>query len=183
VTQGIISGLNRLLVTEEGLQFRLIQTDAAINPGNSGGALVDIKGRVVGINSIKIARAGFEGMGFAIPSNTVQGIVSDLIKYKRVIRPALGVYMVRDVDKELAEYNDLGVDYGVLVDPQSGGPAARAGVQRYDIIVEVNGQKIEDRFALQNEIFSQKVGDEISVVVVRQKERINLTIELGELRQ
>ncbi|MDD2497806.1 MAG: trypsin-like peptidase domain-containing protein, partial [Desulfitobacteriaceae bacterium] len=102
VTQGIISGLNRLLVTEEGLQFRLIQTDAAINPGNSGGALVDIKGRVVGINSIKIARTGFEGMGFAIPSNTVQGIVSDLIKYKRVIRPALGVYMVRDVDKELA---------------------------------------------------------------------------------
>ena len=183
VTQGIISGLNRLLVTEEGLQFRLIQTDAAINPGNSGGALVDIKGRVVGINSIKIARAGFEGMGFAIPSNTVQGIVSDLIKYKRVIRPALGVYMIRDVDKELAEYNDLGVDYGVLVDPQSGGPAARAGVQRYDIIVEVNGQKIEDRFALQNEIFSQKVGDEISVVVVRQKEKINLTIELGELRQ
>ncbi|MGI6685554.1 MAG: S1C family serine protease [Bacillota bacterium] len=181
VTQGIISGLNRLLVTEEGLQFRLIQTDAAINPGNSGGALVDIKGRVIGINSIKIAREGFEGMGFAIPSNTVQQIVSDLIKYKKVIRPALGVYMVRDVDKELAEYNDLGVDYGVLVDPQPGGPSAEAGMKRYDIIIQIDGKKITNGFDLQNEVFGKKVGDTISVVVVREKEKVELSVKLGEL--
>lgn len=184
VTQGIISGLNRLLVTEEGLQFRLIQTDAAINPGNSGGALVDVKGRVIGINSIKIAREGFEGMGFAIPSNTVQQIVSDLIKYKKVIRPALGVYMVRDVDKELADYNDLGVDYGVLVDPQPGGPSAEAGMKRYDIIVEISGEKITNRFELQNEVFAKKVGDTISVVVVRDGgEKAELSVKLGELEQ
>ena len=181
VTQGIISGLNRLLVTEEGLQFRLIQTDAAINPGNSGGALVDIKGRVVGINSIKIAREGFEGMGFAIPSNTVQDIVSDLIKYKKVIRPALGVYMIRDVDKELAEYNDLGVDYGVLVDPQPGGPSAEAGMKRYDIIIQIDGKKITNRFDLQNEVFDKKVGDTISVVVVRNGDKVELSVKLGEL--
>ncbi|MGI6067011.1 MAG: S1C family serine protease [Bacillota bacterium] len=183
VTQGIISGLNRLLVTEEGLQFRLIQTDAAINPGNSGGALVDIKGRVVGINSIKIAREGFEGMGFAIPSNTVQGIVADLIKYKRVIRPALGVYMIRDVDKELAEYNDLGVDYGVLIDPQTGGPSAEAGMRRYDIIIEIDGKKVTNRFDLQNEVFAKKVGDTISVTVVRDGKTVELSVKLGELAQ
>jgi serine protease Do len=181
VTLGIISGLNRLLVTEEGLQFRLIQTDAAINPGNSGGALVDIKGRVVGINSIKIAREGFEGMGFAIPSNTVQDIVSDLIKYKKVIRPALGVYMIRDVDKELAEYNDLGVDYGVLVDPQPGGPSAEAGMKRYDIIIQVDGKKVTNRYDLQNVVFDKKVGDTISVVVVRNRDKVELSVKLGEL--
>ncbi|HHT62392.1 MAG: S1C family serine protease [Bacillota bacterium] len=181
VTQGIISGLNRLLVTEEGLQFRLIQTDAAINPGNSGGALVDVKGRVIGINSIKIARAGFEGMGFAIPSNTVQEIVSDLIKYKKVIRPALGVYMIRDVDKELAEYNDLGVDYGVLVDPQPGGPSAKAGMKRYDIIIQIDGEKITNRFDLQDVVFKKEVGDTISVVVVRNGEKLELSVKLGEL--
>lgn len=181
VTQGIISGLNRLLVTEEGLQFRLIQTDAAINPGNSGGALVDVKGRVIGINSIKIARAGFEGMGFAIPSNTVQEIVSDLIKYKKVIRPALGVYMIRDMDKELAEYNDLGVDYGVLVDPQPGGPSAKAGMKRYDIIIQIDGEKITNRFDLQDVVFKKEVGDTISVVVVRNGEKLELSVKLGEL--
>lgn len=183
VTMGIISGLNRLLITEEGLQFRLIQTDAAINPGNSGGALVNAKGEVIGINSIKIARTGFEGMGFAIPSKMVQQIVADLIKYKKVIRPALGVYMVRDVDKELADYNDLGVDYGVLIDPQPMGPADRAGMKRYDIIVEIDGKKITNRFELQEKIFGFKVGDEISVTVVREKERRSFTVKLGELKQ
>jgi serine protease Do len=183
VTQGIISGLNRLLITEEGLQFKLIQTDAAINPGNSGGALVNAKGNVIGISSIKIARTGFEGMGFAIPSNIVQQIVADLIKYKRVIRPALGVYMIRDVDKELANYNDLGVDYGVLIDPQPMGPADKAGMQRYDIIVEINGGKVTDRFDLQNIVFSKKVGDSISVTAVRDKKRMSFTVKLGELKQ
>lgn len=183
VTQGIISGLNRLLVTEEGLQFTLIQTDAAINPGNSGGALVDVKGRVVGINSIKIAREGFEGMGFAIPSNTVQQIVADLIKYKKVIRPALGVMMVRDVDKELADYNDLGVDYGVLIDPQPGGPADEAGMKRYDIVIEISGKKITNRYDLQNEIFTKKVGDTVPVVVVRGGDKVELSVKLGELEQ
>ncbi|MGI6679714.1 MAG: S1C family serine protease [Dehalobacterium sp.] len=183
VTQGIISGLNRLLITDEGLQFRLIQTDAAINPGNSGGALVNVQGKVIGINSIKIAREGFEGMGFAIPSNEVQKIVADLIKYKKVIRPALGVYMVRDVDKELAEYNDLGVEYGVLIDPQPGGPSAQAGMRRYDIIVEISGEKITNRFDLQNEIFAKKVGETVPVVVVRNGKRVELSVTLAELEQ
>ncbi|ATW26191.1 S1C family serine protease [Candidatus Formimonas warabiya] len=183
VTQGIISGLNRLLITEEGLQFKLIQTDAAINPGNSGGALVDVKGRVIGINSIKIAREGFEGMGFAIPSNNVQQIVADLVKYKKVIRPALGVWMIRDVDKELADYNDLGVDYGVLIDPQPSGPAAKAGMKRYDIVIEIAGKKVTNRFDLQNEIFSKKVGDTVPVVVVRDSKKVSLSVKLGELEQ
>lgn len=183
VTQGIISGLNRLLETEEGLQFRLIQTDAAINPGNSGGALVNSRGQVIGINSIKIARSGFEGMGFAIPINSVQQIIDDLVRYKRVIRPALGVYMIQDVDKELAEYNDLGSDYGVLVDPVALGAAARAGIKQYDIIVEINGKKITNRFELQNEIFSHKVGEDVKVGIVRGKERLTLTVKLDELKQ
>lgn len=183
LTQGIISGLNRLLITNEGLQFRLIQTDAAINPGNSGGALVNARGEVIGINTIKIARAGFEGMGFAIPSNVVKDIVSDLIEHKRVIRPALGVYMVRDVDEELADYYNFSVDYGVIVDPQPLGPAAKAGLRRYDIIVDIDGNKITSRFDLQNEIFKHKVGDEVKITVIRENEEVKLTIKLGELQQ
>ena len=100
-----------------------------------------------------------------------------------MIRPALGVYMIQDVDATLAKANDLSVDYGVLVEPQALGAAARAGMKRYDIIVEINGKKITDRFDLQNEIFSHKVGDEIPVVVVRGKERLTLTVKLDELKQ
>ncbi|MEG1500920.1 MAG: trypsin-like peptidase domain-containing protein, partial [Clostridiales bacterium] len=180
-TVGFISGLNRLIQTPEGLQFRLIQTDAAINPGNSGGALVNSKGEVIGINSIKISANAFEGMGFAIPSNHVKRIVADLIQHHKVIRPALGVEMLYNVTPALAEANSLPVDYGVIVGVQPLGSAEKAGIQKYDIIIEVDGKKVEDSYDLQDIIFSKKIGDKVNVKVMREDKAMNFEVTLGEL--
>lgn len=183
VTSGIVSGLNRLLITNEGLQFKLIQTDAAINPGNSGGALVNVKGEVVGINTIKIAREGFEGMGFAIPINMARQIIKELVDKGKVTRPALGVEMIRDVDPELSQYYDLGAEYGILVRPVDGGPAAKAGIKTNDIIIALDGQKVKNRYDLQNILFTKTVGQNIKVSVVRNKKKVELTVKLGQLAQ
>ena len=183
LTQGRISGLNRLLVTQEGLQFRLIQTDAAINPGNSGGALVNAAGQVIGINTIKISASDYEGMGFAIPINAAKEIIEELEQNGKVVRPALGVSIVRDITPDLAKYNNLAVDYGVLVAPSELGPAARAGIQAYDIIIAVNGEKIETGNQLQEAIFAMDVGDEVTVTVQRGNEQKDFKVTLGELSQ
>lgn len=183
VTQGIISGLNRLLITNEGLQFKLIQTDAAINPGNSGGALVNSAGEVVGINSIKIARAGFEGMGFAIPINMARQIIADLVNNGKVIRPALGVEMLKDVDAQTARYYGLASEYGVLVKPVPDSPSAQAGIKDLDIIIALDGQKVKNRYDLQNILFAKKVGDTIKVTVARNKQKIDIKVKLAQLAQ
>ncbi len=181
LTQGRISGLDRTITTQDGLQFTLIQTDAAINPGNSGGALLNSLGQVIGINTIKISLSGYEGMGFAIPSNTVQGIISDLQQYGKVSRPALGVGVVRDITEDLARYNNLPVDYGVLVVPNENGNAAKAGLKQYDIIIAVDGEKVTDYMELQSIIFSHNIGDTVTVTVQRGQEQLDLEIVLGEL--
>ena len=113
VTQGIISGLDRNVEVASGQFMTLIQTDAAINPGNSGGALCDINGNVIGINTIKISQTGFEGMGFAIPANTVLDICGQLMDNGKVSRPALQVGIYADITAQIAEYYDLPVEYGV----------------------------------------------------------------------
>ncbi|MGI5892371.1 MAG: S1C family serine protease [Bacillota bacterium] len=181
VTAGVVSGLNRIIMTNEGQQSRLIQTDAAINPGNSGGALVNSQGELIGINTIKISSTEYEGMGFAIPSNTVKEITDDLIKYKKVIRPALGVTIIGDITKQIAAYNDLPIDYGVVVSPISRGPAQTAGMEAYDIIIAIDDKKIEDGYQLQEAIFSKKIGDEVKVTVLRKGKEENIIVKLGEL--
>ena len=172
---------DRTITTQDGLQFTLIQTDAAINPGNSRGALLNSLGQVIGINTIKISLSGYEGMGFAIPSNTVQGIISDLQQYGKVSRPALGVGVVRDITEDLARYNNLPVDYGVLVVPNENGNAAKAGLKQYDIIIAVDGEKVTDYMELQSIIFSHNIGDTVTVTVQRGQEQLDLEIVLGEL--
>ena len=97
LTQGVISGLDRSVSTSDGTVLKVVQTDAAINPGNSGGALCNAKGEVIGINTIKIGMTGYEGMGFAIPSNDVLEICQQLIKAGKVVRPALGVGILCNV--------------------------------------------------------------------------------------
>lgn len=181
VTQGIISGLNRQLNTSEGYAFNLIQTDAAINPGNSGGALLNANGEVVGINSIKIAVEGFEGMGFAIPSNQVMQIANELRSKGKVSRAALGVTLIMDVDKELARKYNLIVDYGVVVKPSPGGPSQKAGMQNNDIIIAINDKPVRNRMELQKELYNYKVGDTINVTVVREDQKPTLSVTLGEL--
>ena len=183
ITHGIISGLDRLITTSEGLSFRLIQTDAAINPGNSGGALINMNGEVIGINSIKISQSGYEGMGFAIPIDTVKEVIEELMAHGEVIRPALGVTMLGEIDEAVADYNHLAVDYGVLVVPQQNGPAAKAGMQQYDIIIALDGVKITSTYELQTELFQHKPGDTVKVTVSRNGQEVECSVTLGKLAQ
>jgi len=167
VTAGIVSGLNRLLTSEEGYVFRLIQTDAAINPGNSGGALVNLQGKLIGINSAKISAEGFEGMGFSIPSNQVQAVVAALKKDGRVYRPVMGTGIVGEVTPDLANYYDMPVDFGVICMPAAGGPADRAGMKGYDIITAIDGRKVSTGAEMQEQIFARKIGQTVKVSEVR----------------
>ena len=182
-TVGFVSGLNRLIVNSDGVRLNVVQTDAAINPGNSGGALVNRKGEIIGINSNKLANSNYEGMGFAIPSNTVKDVAEQLIQYQKVIRPALNVTFYYNVTPAFAELNNLSVDYGVVVEATAGGVAAAAGMQTYDIIVAVNGEKIEDWYDLQDNIFSREVGETVTVTIYRPAEdtTMDLEVTLGQL--
>lgn len=180
-TLGIISGVDRQLANAEGQQFNLIQTDAAINPGNSGGPLVNIRGELIGINSIKIATQAFEGMGFAIPANLVREIAVSLINYGRVIRPALGVEILADVSDQIARENGLAVDYGVVVSPVGGGAAEKAGLKRYDIIIAINDTKIADSYILQEKIFSMAIGEKVRVRVIRANKEQVFEVRLEQL--
>ncbi|MGI6488354.1 MAG: PDZ domain-containing protein [Syntrophomonadaceae bacterium] len=187
VTAGIISGLNRVITTQEGFQLKLIQTDAAINPGNSGGPLVNLAGEVIGINTVKIAAPGFEGMGFSIPSNQARAVVEDLRQHGRVKRPVLGVELVREISGEEAGYYRLPIKSGVVVIPVRNGPADKAGVQDYDIIKKVNNQQVKSSAELQEVILSHKLGDEVKLDILRlpriegQKTReLIIKVKLGE---
>lgn len=182
-TCGTISGLDRIVSTSEGLQLSMIQTDAAINPGNSGGALVNSKGEVIGINTVKISSTAYEGMGFAIPVNTMQEIVAQLKEYHKVLRPALGVHMLRDLDSAFASYNKLSVSQGVLVSPTEKGGAAKAGIENYDIITAIDGEAITSSTELQNKVFSYNIGDTVTVTVYRYTldKSFDVKVVLGEM--
>ncbi len=185
VTSGVVSGLNRVINTEEGFVFRLIQTDAAINPGNSGGALVNLDGEVVGINTIKIAMPGFEGMGFSIPARQVKTVVNEIIKNGRVIRPVLGIKILGEINSQEAKYYKLPVSQGVIIEPLPNSPALKAGIQANDIISKLNGKSIETGLELQEKIFAHKVGEKVELQIIRLPSRsgtkaqtIKLKVEL-----
>jgi serine protease Do len=167
VTAGIVSGLNRIITTEEGFVFRLIQTDAAINPGNSGGALVNLDGQVIGINNIKINVPGFEGIGFSIPSQQVKTVVGELLKNGRVLRPILGIKILGEITADEARHYNLNINQGVVVAPVKGGPADKAGIKEYDIITKVQGQKIGTGQELQEKVFACRIGEVIKVDITR----------------
>ncbi|NPA55035.1 MAG: Do family serine endopeptidase [Epsilonproteobacteria bacterium] len=180
VTQGIISGINRDRVGINEYE-NFIQTDAAINPGNSGGALVDLKGRLVGINSAIISKSGGNnGIGFAIPSNMVRFVANSLIANGKVVRGYLGVE-ISDINKDnVALY---GIDYGVLVNkvmPKSA--ASQAGLRAGDIIVAINGKKIKDAASLRNKIAFLGAGSKVTLKVYRNSRFISLTTTLKKLQ-
>lgn len=180
VTAGVISALNRTVDIEE-KQFRLIQTDAAVNPGNSGGALVNSRGEVIGINSIKIVDVNVEGLNFAIPSNTVKPIVDSIIKYGKVVRPWIGV-VGGDVNQALAERYNLVVSKGVFVSElPAGGPAQKAGIEPGDVIISLNKKEIAVFNDLRNIIEKLKIGDTVEVVVMRGSQKKALSVTLGEM--
>jgi S1-C subfamily serine protease len=166
VTIGVISALNRYIRLEDGRVYEnLIQTDAAINPGNSGGPLIDTWGKVIGINTAMISQA--QGIGFAVPVNTVKSILNDLIKFGKVVRPWLGAIGM-DVTKEVARYYGLSVDRGglvVRVVPE--GPAAKADIEEGDVIVSIDGRRISGISNLQNVIKRKGVGSQVEVLIKR----------------
>ena len=177
VTAGVISALNRTLNLND-RQFKLIQTDAAINPGNSGGALVNADGLVIGINSAKLAANGVEGMGFAIPINTVRDIVAELMEKGRVIRPWLGVGVF---DKETAARQGyrLNADAGVYVEHvDKDGSAGAAGIRRGDIILEIAGKPVNTVGELRSAVAEQKVGTVIQVKLQRDDDIITVDVTL-----
>jgi len=182
VTAGIISGLNRTIVSENGDKFTLIQTDAAINPGNSGGALLNSKGQVIGVNSIKIVAEEFEGLGFAIPINIVKDIVNDLMEYNYVKgRPFLGISSDPSYDEAAAKYYKAPV--GILVAqviPFSG--AYKAGIQRGDIITKFDGKAVKTVAELNELKNKHKPGDTVKVEIYRDGETLTLGVTLTEER-
>lgn len=167
VTAGIISGLNRLLTTEEGFSYRLIQTDAAINPGNSGGALFNLNGDVIGINTIKISADGFEGMGFSIPVNQVRKVIQALKETGKVDWPNMGIRIIGEVGEAEANYFDLPDCCGVAIIPEDGSAAHRAGIKPYDIITAIDNKKVETGVDLQETIAAKKIGQTVKVKIAR----------------
>lgn len=179
VTAGVISGLNRTLRYGD-QEFELIQTDAAINRGNSGGPLANIRGEVIGINTIKMELVGVEGMGFAIPGNTVRTVVNDLTKHGRVIRPWVGVGVA---EKEAAaqQFGTV-IERGLLVvKVYSGSAAARAGMRQGDVIISFGGRDINSWEDLRSAIRRSRVGDVVTVRVLRDGKALDLTLTLGEM--
>ena len=177
VTFGYVSALNRPVTNSDtGYTVKCIQTDAAINPGNSGGALVDMNGRVVGINSSKIAATEYEGLGFAIPSDTVQPIVTDLIDYGYVKdRPMLGITGAF-LNALQATWNN--VPSGFLVDEVSSEEAAKSGLQRNDIITAIDDTQVTSANTIATYIADMKPGDTVTLTVYRYTSGESLQIEL-----
>ncbi len=182
VTAGIISALNRTVAVGE-QKFTLLQTDAAINPGNSGGALVNSRGEVIGINSVKIINEKVEGLNFAIPINTAKPIINELISRGRVVRPWIGIiYRGVNINDQLKQQYDLPVNYGIVADavvPQ--GPAALAGMADKDIIISFNDKKIAEFADLQRALENTKIGDSVKVTIVRGTTTKTLSIKLAEM--
>ncbi|GAB4268315.1 S1C family serine protease [Thermincola ferriacetica] len=180
VTVGVISGLNRTLELDE-RTFSLIQTDAAINPGNSGGALVNSRGEVIGINSVKLSAPGIEGMGFAIPIDDALPIIEDIINYGHARRPWIGIkgWALNAID---AKANN--VPQGVVIEEVvNGGPADKAGIRPGDILTKVNGKQITEFNVLTDVVQKQKIGSKITIEVYSTKDKSTrkVTVVLGEM--
>ncbi|MFJ8064296.1 S1C family serine protease [Psychrobacillus sp. NPDC096426] len=193
VTTGVVSGKDRAIPVDingdgiEDWQAEVLQTDAAINPGNSGGALINLAGQLVGINSMKISEAAVEGMGLSIPVNSTIPIIEDLEANGKVNRPSMGITLVdvtnvpafhqRETLKLPAE-----VTTGVVVDQViENTPAALGGMKPYDVIVEMDGQKIENTIDLRKHLYNEKeIGDEMKLKVYRQGNLVEITIMLKE---
>ena len=180
VTQGIVSGLNRNSLGINDYE-NFIQTDAAINPGNSGGALVDLKGRLIGINSAILTRSGGNnGIGFAIPSDMMKFVVKSLIKYGKVVRGYLGV-LISNIDPNKAKL--YGVSNGVLVNKvEPNSAASKAGIKVGDIIVAVDGEKIKNASELRNKIAFKGAGAKVKLTVYRNGGYITLIAHLKALK-
>ena len=181
VTMGIVSAKGRANVGIVDYED-FIQTDAAINPGNSGGALIDLHGRLVGINTAIASRSGgYQGIGFAVPSNMARAVMNSLLKHGRVIRGWLGV-AIQPVTKDLQRAMNLPTTKGVLIsDVMQDSPAARGGMKRGDVILALAGELIRDPAHLRNRIAASGSGAVVNMKIVRGGKKRKMRIKLGEL--
>jgi serine protease Do len=180
VTAGIISAKGRSNIGLADYED-FFQTDAAINPGNSGGALADLDGNVIGINSaINSPSGGNVGIGFAIPINMANQVMQALIAQGKVTRGYVGL-LLQDLNEDLAKAMKLKSTGGALVgDVTAGGPGDKAGIQRGDVIIEMNGNKMENSSELRNSVAQTKPGTSVKFTLIRAGEQMQVTVSLGE---
>src|SRR5256714_13969629 len=199
MTRGIVSSIRPVREPNGSTIDEAIQTDAAINPGNSGGPLMNWHGEVIGINTMILSNSGQNaGIGFAIPINTAKAVLNDLMTLGRVRRPALGVRTI-PISPELASEIGLPVDYGLLIIQVTPGGSAdqagrRAGTERAylgntaimlggDLIVAIDGEKVQDEQDLAQMMNNHRAGDTIKMTIYRGKKKMDVQIPLGEARQ
>jgi S1-C subfamily serine protease len=199
MTRGIVSSIRPVREPNGAMIDEAIQTDAAINPGNSGGPLMNWHGEVIGINTMILSNANQSaGIGFAIPINTAKAVLNDLMTLGRVRRPALGVRTI-PIDSELADEIGLPVEYGLLIIGIVPGGSAdlaglRAGTERAylgntpimlggDLVVAIDGQKIQDQDDLTQMMDNHRAGDTVKVTIYRGKKKMDVNVSLGEARQ
>lgn len=195
VTQGIISAKKRLVeaTSENGQNYggsTVIQTDAAINPGNSGGPLINFAGQVIGINSMKLSTSSsgtsVEGMGFAIPSDQVVDIVNKLVKDGKVTRPAIGISLINLSEVTASEQKSTlkipdSVTGGVVVmSLTNNGPADKAGLKKYDVIVGINDKKVSSQADLREELYKHSLGDTITLTYYHQDTKQTVKVKLTQ---
>ena len=181
VTMGIVSAKGRANVGIVDYED-FIQTDAAINPGNSGGALIDLQGRLIGINTAIASRSGgYQGIGFAVPSNMARAVMNSLLKHGRVVRGWLGV-AIQPVTKDLQRAMGLKTTKGVLIsDVMQDSPAARSGIKRGDVIVELAGETLRDPAHLRNRVAAAGSGARVKLKLLRKGRARTMSVKLGEL--
>ncbi|MDF1498493.1 MAG: trypsin-like peptidase domain-containing protein [Patescibacteria group bacterium] len=194
VSTGVISGLSRSIIASGGSigteeLIDVIQTDASINPGNSGGPLLDISGRVIGINTA--IASGAQNIGFAIPINEVKSIIESVEKYGKIVRPWIGVRYVQ-INETIKKENNLDINYGALILRGEkisdlaivpGSPADKAGLTENDIILEINGIKIDSDNPLNRAIAKFKPDDEITLKVLHKGEEKEVKVKLEERKE
>jgi serine protease Do len=179
VSQGIISARDRRGISDSSVEF--FQTDTAINPGNSGGPLIDIKGEVVGINSVIYSESGGnQGIGFAIPSNLIRRTLKSIIEKGRAVKSYLGV-SVQQITHDQAEQFKLDPPIGTVVtDVDPGSPAEKAGIIRGDIIQKINGHEVRDSAAVGNRIAEADIGANVTIDLVREGQPKTISAQIVE---
>jgi len=183
ITMGIVSAVGRSNVGIADLED-FIQTDAAINPGNSGGAMVNARGELVGINTaIFSTSGGYMGIGFAIPADMAKTVMNSIVKHGKVIRGWLGV-SIQDLTPELAKSLNISETAGALISGvEKDSPAAKAGLKRGDLVIELDGKKIANSTSLRNMVSAIAPGTKTAVKIIRDGKEQSVTVMLGEYKE